>query len=319
MRNPLLRILYITLLIASWVGMGACTFSEEPQPCPYNIKLEYWYAGSGLENMLSLYVDNLQQYIFDEQGKLLTVETFKGKDVKQWNGTLPDGTYTIVAWGNLDEGEKAPQKVQSQTGRLTLQDMIVSARVDGVPPDYRANTSRLYYGTAELIVEGGVTHKKRIYMAHAHAALSVTVKWMTNPPSENGIYRMRLRGAPSVYEFKSDYEAPVPSGDGNYSLPVIQTPVTYHETRAAMNYEEEVYGQFVTFRYTSHTHPMWSLWKDGRQIVKELDLYLFFAKLPMDMSSNMEQEFDLLVTIYEDKIIVSQASVTDWDEGGTIG
>ena len=64
---------------------------------------------------------------------------------------------------------------------------------------------------------------------------------------------------------------------------------------------------------------MWSLWKDGRQIVKELDLYLFFAKLPMDMSKNMEQEFDLLVTIYEDKIIVSQASVTDWDEGGTIG
>ena len=87
MRKPLLRILYITLLIALWAGVGACTFSEEPQPCPYNIKLEYWYAGSGLENMLPLYVDNLQQYIFDEQGKLLSVYTAKGNDVKQWSGT----------------------------------------------------------------------------------------------------------------------------------------------------------------------------------------------------------------------------------------
>ena len=37
------------------------------------------------------------------------------------------------------------------------------------------------------------------------------------------------------------------------------------------------------------------------------------------MDTNMEQEFDLLVSVYDDKIIVTQATASDWDEGGTIG
>ena len=78
-------------------------------------------------------------------------------------------------------------------------------------------------------------------------------------------------------------------------------------------------GEFVTFRYTSSTHLLWSLWRDGEQIVKDIDLNLFFNKLPMDMDTNMEQEFDLLVTVYENKIVVTQATASDWDEGGAIG
>lgn len=111
----------------------------------------------------------------------------------------------------------------------------------------------------------------------------------------------------------------MPSGDGTYSLPYIGNKITYHETRAAMNYEGEVIGEFVTFRYTSSTHQLWSLWRDGEQIVKDIDLNLFFNKLPMDMDTNMEQEFDLLVTVYENKIVVTQATASDWDEGGAIG
>ena len=86
-----------------------------------------------------------------------------------------------------------------------------------------------------------------------------------------------------------------------------------------MNFDGEVNGEFVTFRYMSGTHQMWSLWRDGVQIVKELDLNSFFQKIPMDMNTNMEQEFDLLVTVYKDKIIVTQSTAADWDEGGTIG
>ena len=64
---------------------------------------------------------------------------------------------------------------------------------------------------------------------------------------------------------------------------------------------------------------MWSLWRDNEQIIRDLDLSTFFKKLPMDMDTNMEQEFDLLITVYEDKIVVTQAAGADWDEGGTIG
>lgn len=132
-------------------------------------------------------------------------------------------------------------------------------------------------------------------------------------------FRMRLKGIPALYSFNGSEANPVPSGDGTYSLPYIGNKIAYHETRAAMNYEGEVIGEFVTFRYTSSTHQLWSLWRDGEQIVKDIDLNLFFNKLPMDMDTNMEQEFDLLVTVYENKIVVTQTTASDWDEGGAIG
>ena len=28
---------------------GSCSFGDEPSPCPYDVRLEYWYAGSGVE------------------------------------------------------------------------------------------------------------------------------------------------------------------------------------------------------------------------------------------------------------------------------
>lgn len=45
----------------------------------------------------------------------------------------------------------------------------------------------------------------------------------------------------------------------------------------------------------------------------------FFAKKPMDMDRNIEQEFEILVTVYADKIIVTEVTESDWDEGGAIG
>lgn len=39
----------------------------------------------------------------------------------------------------------------------------------------------------------------------------------------------------------------------------------------------------------------------------------------MDMDRNIEQEFEILVTVYADKIIVTEVTESDWDEGGAIG
>jgi len=42
------------------VLQSSCTFGDEPGVCPYNTRLDYWYAGSGSENQLPVYVDNLR-------------------------------------------------------------------------------------------------------------------------------------------------------------------------------------------------------------------------------------------------------------------
>lgn len=314
----------------------SCTFGDDLDPCPYNVKLDYWYAGSGVENTLPVYVDNLRQYVFDGSGALVTVTTLRGDSVTGWQGSLPDGEYTFVLWGNAGDGTKSNETVESgedednetdkennnetnDNNSMNMETMTLTSRRDGVPPGYREDTDRLYYGTVTLAVKGGMAQRRRVYLSHAHAALSVTVVWQTDEKPVEGLYRMRLKGVPAVYGFTGGTEQEVPSGDGIFTLPRVDRPVTYHETRAALNYENEVTGRFITFRYTATTHPVWSLWRDGEPIVKDLDLYLFFRKLPMDMNTNMEQEFDLLVTVYEDKVVVTQATAADWDEGGAIG
>ncbi|WP_455638913.1 FimB/Mfa2 family fimbrial subunit [Parabacteroides sp.] len=300
--------------------LASCSFGDEPALCPYNVKLEYWEAGSTVENALPVYVDNLRQYLFDGEGRQLAVTTLKGDSVTGWTGELEEGRYTLVVWGNLGSLEKSSVKVLPDAEKR-VEDMTLSAERADVPPGYRENTERVYYATATLEVEKGKNLRQRVYLSHAHAALSVTVHWMADapPPPEGGTYRMRLKGIPAVYDFTGGYVSDIPSGGGVFTIPRIGSAVTNHEARAAMNYDGEVNGQFVTFRYTSDTHQMWSLWRDGTQIIRDLDLNSFFSKLPIDMDTNMEQEFDILVTVYKDKIVVSLAAGSDWDEGGTIG
>lgn len=299
--------------------LTACSFGDEPSVCPYNVRMEYWYAGSSAENALPTYVDNIRQYLFDEDGNLLASTTLRGDSITGWNADLKDGTYTLVVWGNLGEEGKEATTVTTKSD-YNMNEMTLSAITSGVPPGYRGNTARLYYGTSAFTLKGGATERQRIYLSHAHAALNITVQWRTaEKPPLDGTWRMRLKGIPALYDFTGGTEQTVPSGNGVYTIPRSNKTVTYHETRAAMNYDYEVTGEFVTYRYTAGTHELWSLWRDGEQVIRDLDLSLFFAKLPMDMDRNMEQEFDLLITVYENEIKVTQSTASDWAEGGSIG
>lgn len=299
--------------------LTACSFGDEPSVCPYNVRMEYWYAGSSAENALPTYVENIRQYLFDEEGHLLATATLHGDSIRGWNAELKNGTYTLVLWGNLGEESKTGTGVMTKSD-YNMNEMTLSAATQGVPPGFRGNTDRLYYGITTFTLKDGATERQRVYLSHAHASLNISVQWRTaEKPPLDGLWRMRLKGIPSRYDFTGGSEETVPSGDGVYTIPRTSKTVTYHETRAAMNYDHEVTGEFVTFRHTANTHALWSLWRDGEQVIRDLDLHLFFAKLPMDMDRNMEQEFDLLITVYEDKIIVSQSTASDWAEGGPIG
>ena len=91
------EILAACLLLAA----TGCTFTDEPQVCPYSTRIEYWYAGNTFENALPAYANSLRQYLFDEEGNLLATDQMRGDSVTFWNGELPAGRYTVVAWGNL--------------------------------------------------------------------------------------------------------------------------------------------------------------------------------------------------------------------------
>lgn len=301
------------LLLAAF---SSCAFDDELCICPDHTHIEYWYAGNGSENQLPLYTDNLRQYLFDAEGHLLDTHTLRGDSLTVWEAKLPAGNYTVTTWGNMENSGV------ETTGSPQLGSLQLSAEQEGVPPGFRENTGRLYYGTGTFTVEEGRPCRTRVYLSHAHALLSVTVRWMENEerPEAGGTYRMQLKDIPARYDFIKGWETNIPSGDGVYAIPGISNnTLTDHATKAVMTYDQEVTGQFVTFRYTSSTHQLWSLWHNGKQIVKELDLHKFFSSLPMDMNRNIRQEFDMLITIYKDKITVAFASTSDWIEGGVIG
>ena len=54
----------------------------------------------------------------------------RGDSVTFWNGELPAGRYTVVAWGNLENEE-------------TVTDSRMLTANGGTPPAYRGNTDRL--------------------------------------------------------------------------------------------------------------------------------------------------------------------------------
>lgn len=305
------------------VLLASCSFGDEPALCPYNTRLEYWYAGNSSVNELPVYANRLQQYLFDSEGRLLQCDTLKGEMLTRWSGELEPGKYTVVVWANMQESGKESVSVLPE-GEDRLSDLTLSAVkkevTEGVTAGYRSNTGRLYYGTATFTVEPGLSASRRVYLSHAHAALKVTVVWRIDPPPPGGTYRMRLKYVPALYGFVKGWESPLPSGDGEYTVPRIDiNTMVNHETSAAMNYDGDVAGSFVSFRYSGSSHPTWSLWRDGEEIVRGIDLYKFFhdPKININLDENIAQEFDIVITIYEDKIIVSLAGTSDWYEGGS--
>jgi len=295
----------------------SCSFEDEPGLCPYNVRLEYHYAGAPDVDNLSAYVDQLCQYIFDEDGRLVEADTLSGQEMYEWKGTLEAGHYTVVTWGNLGTEQ---QFVPMQLGETHLEEAGLSAVIEGTSQEGRGNTSRLYFGYRVLDVNSGESLHRKMYVTHAHASLHITVRWDEGlTPPASGRFSMKLRGIPAEYMYKAGTEIPLSNADGAYTMPQTGFLHTNHSIRAAMNYENEVVGEFVTFRYTTATHQMLSLYREEQQIMKELDLERFFRKLPIGLDENTEQEFRLLVLIQKDKITVSEMGATDWEEGGGLG
>lgn len=91
----------------------------------------------------------------------------RGDSVTFWNGELPAGRYTVVAWGNLENEE-------------TVTDSRMLTANGGTPPAYRGNTDRLYYGSATFeTVDGEVCRRRSTSPKRMPCSIS---RWNGAPP-----------------------------------------------------------------------------------------------------------------------------------------
>ena len=342
LRRPRSVFGFVTVLCAIIPGLLAmglatsCALDGELDECPYNVRLEYWYTGSGTVNVLPDYVSRMREFVYDEHGVLCLVSERSGrKAVLYGEFTLPPGKYTLVNWANLDTASHIPP---FEVGKTTLDDMKLYLdnpySQTKSTASWQKSSEKLYYGYTTFSVRDRGVSRQRVDMVHSHCKLNILVKWKGRAPANTRNFVMTLKDIPSSYQFRpgseikgsphSYYdetdETVTRSGVFYYIPGKADAPTVHHRIDVKMEITGSVSGEFVTYRLTNDTHPVFCLYAGDSPVIKEIDLWKYFRTMQIDLDNNLRQEFDLVVEVDPSGgIIVSSAIVMDWNDGGNIG
>ncbi|PXV60100.1 fimbrillin-A associated anchor protein Mfa1/Mfa2 [Dysgonomonas alginatilytica] len=330
------------LLFLLLIFFSSCDIDRQTEVCEYNARIIYRYnrENTTFENVLPMYIQSLDEYIFDEHDVLYAINRLPGiscfgKYVSEIN--LPPGKYTVITWGNKAE----PSKVnKEQVGVTTKQEMMLyldNPYVGTKSTDaMQSDSERLYYGYRTFTIEKYGVSKINVDMTHAHCVLDITVRWakMAEAPTATAGYYMQLKEIACDYSFMPGFV--FQGGDANLHSPAYDTypagsseSICYmsriysadnlisHYTLGDMNTEtRSLQSRFITYRYSDSSHQLLSIYLGGTRIMKEIDLAVFFNAMSIVLDTNRRQEFDLLLIIDGDNVTVSLVKIDDWDEGG---
>lgn len=330
------------LAVLCALALASCHISAPPEECAYNLQMRYRYFRemSDTRNVVDNYVKSIEEYVFDSDGVLFTVNRLPGNSCDGpmvSESTVPDGRYTVVAIGNLASASSLSEAVPGVT---TLDEMSLllnnAVAYSGEGGAMHGDSERLYYGYSTFTVGGLEATRLNVDMFHSHCVLSVTVKWRSGAPESLSDVRISYREVPGGYMFRPGYAMDgdrwkeyVTGGDSYLSTPVekrcyipgqfADRAMVTHTKEAVMNVDKKILTQFVTYRYTDDSPLLMSIHSAEGQVMKEIDLQRFFRAAGINLDTNYRQEFDLQFEIDGDNVSVGFVSVSDWDEGGVIG
>ena len=335
LRRPRSVFGFVTVLCTMTLA-ASCTLDGELAECPYNVRLEYWYTGSGTANVLPDYIRSMREFVYDENGILRQVNDLVDRNkILYGEFTLGPGKYTLVNWANLDT---ASHVNTFEIGKNTIDEMKLYLdnpySQTKSTASWHKNSEKLYYGHTTFSVQGQGVSRQRIDMVHSHCKLNIMVKWKGRAPANTRNFVMTLKDIPSSYQFRpgseikgsphSYYdetdETVTRSGVFYYIPGKADAPTVHHRIDVKMEITGSVSGEFVTYRLTNDTHPVFCLYAGDSPVIKEIDLWKYFRTMQIDLDNNLRQEFDLVVEVDPSGgIIVSSAIVMDWNDGGNIG
>lgn len=301
----------INLLFPFFLAFTGCDIDGELAECPYNVKLDYWYTGSGQKNILTTYVFTIKEYLFDGEGILRQVTSRRVQDDASAKYQLQPGDYTLVSWGNIDlQSEVTPVEI----GKTTLDEIRLYS-------ESRSNTEKFFYGFRSFSIDHSGVTRGRIDLLHGHLRLHVTVRWDAVVPPDTKNFRMTLAGHYPAYCFRPECSVNNPAGQE------IRIPARPEGSLAIkrsidvkMDISHQVNGEFIGFRLHNEDHPVFCLLAGDTPLIREIDLYRFFRTMQIELSRNIRQEFDLLMVVDKDgNVNVSMAYIGDWIDGGILG
>lgn len=304
----------IWLLVLTNLLTG-CDLDGPMEECDYGVRLRFHYSREGSTNRIRDYVTTITDYLYDEQGQLLEATTRTDVRIPQRTLSLPPGKYTLVSWGNLAEKTFVHPSVEAGTAFGDMQ--LVQNHPHTPEQPWQRNSERLHYGRTEFTVQDFGVVDQTVFMGHAYLDLTVSVVGLKGEKGEE--FTLRLDGTHPVYSMDhyrqinaQGYPMYIPRPDHEQNVPHLLSGVR-------MSSEGVLQDEFLSFRLTNRSQPVFSVWQGSAQVLRNVDLKHFFDTMLIDMDTNECQEFHIRITVEGDHIYVQFVSLGDWIDGGSIG
>lgn len=207
-RSFAIRCTVLTILVAL---SGSCTKEMGWNECPPYLRLMFEYTHNPDEtDYFSRDVNDVLLCFFDANGnhaytQEYAVSSMKNGNMLDLNMNLPDGTYTVVAWGNADESEF------TFSGTSALSSMCLDIKCDG-SGEVCSNSCDLFHGMATIVLSKAQTTEQTIEMIRNTNDVTVLV---------NGLSTQNLTRA-TEYSFRINGT----NGSLGYDNSVIATSTT---------------------------------------------------------------------------------------------
>ncbi len=325
--------------------------------CISGVELAYDYneENSTYENKINYWVRTIDEYVFDESDRLYSVRqlTPDGFDSKI---ILPEGRYSVVAVGNIDERSAVSDFATGGfpvVGVTRRQDLRLSLQNPGRFEDGTVGPSEdLFYGYRTFSVGATDTGRVRVDLVNAHLRLRFRVRW-ADPHTElnAGSYYAVLEGVTSLYDLVPEWMFPADefsAREFDHSMAEFpsddQTTVHYlprvapdpameldYSEETYLNADREIRGVFTTYRIRSDTPLTMTLHyaptgtrasdSDPMMLPRAIDLRGFFEWFNIDLDHALKQDYVLDVLVVEDRMVITLVdggTVADWTEGGEL-
>lgn len=293
--------------------VGCDLEDERDLCCPEETNLMRYRYLYQEEDAFTTYIHRMEYYLFDGEGGFLrTMECLDGDLTKVSLATLPAGSYSLVAVGNLEGYGSLKGYAEQGLAQFRLEVDRYFEQTDAF-----ANGDRLYWGQGDFIITACGSNVFLTEMANIHCSLTVRVEWEALPPYSDSYY-FTLQGIGSCVEQQAAHADTL----GVQRFPLVtdfggcmREPVELR--RLALQ------AELLTLRYAKGAIPHLGCYHGEEPLFQAIDLADLFARWGWEPERAKVQRYALRIVIKRGGTIEVfaglEADVVDWIDGGVIG
>lgn len=290
----------------------SCDIGDDRDDCCEANTVRFRYEYEGLDRFAD-FIGFTRWFLFDGEGRFMEETAHMPCCPQRVDiGGLAAGSYSIVCIGNLEDYGSLEGHAEGGLEAFRL-------RVDDFARDGRhfANGDRLYWGECRFRIVPGHSNRFLGEMSNVHCVLRVRAEWEAGPEFSDG-YRFALEGIGTGMELCGTRADSI----GVHRFPPV-TDFAGRMTEDVALRRFALEGELVTLRWNAGHIPCLRLWHGDDPVTKPIGLEDIFRRWGWHPELTPVQDYAIRLLIRADgSVVVSQgieASIADWQDGGSIG